>query len=111
VTAQAYKQIGQLFFDAFIEQVNNSIKYYDPNMLSRVIGEVNILPTNGDKSTIAIQNLMLSNIKYWKRENPKFEDWDIGYRNDCLNQGLYRGPDYIFPYKEMEKLLDEIVKP
>ena len=95
---------GQLIYDGIITVIEN---------LDSIIGVLDFLPTNNDRSTTTFQNHNLESLNWWKYEFGSLENMPIKDLTNRLNTNpIHIGKgrkmsDYTNSIDEMNKLLNE----
>ena len=106
-------KIEQIFKDALFGQLIFDGIITDFNTLNLIIGGLDFLPTDNDRSTTGFQNHSLESLDWWKYEFVNLENMPIKDLTNRLNTSpIHIGngrkmSDYTDSIKEMKKILTE----
>ncbi|WP_124978893.1 DUF6933 domain-containing protein [Nonlabens xiamenensis] len=95
---------GQLVYDGIIT---------DYTQLEALIGQLHLMRTDNDRTTLSFQNQRLQDMEYWKNEFLSFEDMPIKDLNHRMNKNYiklipsHKSSDYTTSIEEMGKLLSK----
>ncbi|WAC02156.1 hypothetical protein N7U66_05385 [Lacinutrix neustonica] len=104
--ASDIKNFQNVFLDNLYSQFIYENIILDFKELKRYIGEINILPTDGDRKTIGTQNYYLENIEYWKYEYGTFEN--MPFRD--IAKRLNFTPTEVFKWKNPREVMITKIK-
>lgn len=106
-------RIEEIFKNAFYSQLVYDGIITDFKYLDSIIGSLEFLPTDNDKSTTGFQNQRLQSFEWWKYDFPTLEDMplkELANRTNTIPIHIGKGrkmSDYTYSRNEMEKLLME----
>ncbi|WP_179021570.1 DUF6933 domain-containing protein [Winogradskyella forsetii] len=106
-------KIEQIFKDALFGQLIYDGIMMDFENLDSIIGGIDFLPTNNDRSTTGFQNHSLESLHWWKYEFGNLENMPIKDLTNRLNTShIHIGKgrkisDYTNSIDEMEKILNK----
>lgn len=111
IKASNLKNIEQIFKNALYGQLTYDGIITDFENLDTIIGEVDFLPTDNDRSITGFQNQRLYDLEWWKYEFESLENMPIKDLANRMNTSpIHIGSgrkmsDYTNSVKEMEKIL------
>ena len=106
-------KIEQIFKDALFGQLVYDGLITDFDNLDSIIGGLDFLPTNNDRSTTGFQNHNLESLDWWKYEFGNLENMPIKDLTNRLNTSpIHIGKgrkmsDYTNSIEEMKKIINE----
>ena len=106
-------KIEQIFKDALFGQLIYDGIIMDFENLNSIIGGLNFLPTDNDRSTTGFQNQRLEELDWWKNEFESLENMPIKDLTNRMNTNpihIGKGSkisDYTDSIEEMKKILSE----
>jgi hypothetical protein len=106
-------KIEQIFKDALLSQLIYDGIITNFENLNSIIGRIDFLPTNNDRSTTGFRNHNLASLDWWKREFGNLENMPIKDLTNRLNtSSIHIGKgrkmsDYTNPIEEIKKILTE----
>ena len=113
IKASDLKNIEETFKNALYGQLTYDGIIMDFENLNSIIGKLNFLPTDNDRSTTGFQNHNLESLDWWKYEFGSLENMPIKDLTNRLNTSpIHIGngrkmSDYTDSIKEMKKILTE----
>ena len=113
IKSSELNKIEQIFKDALFGQLIYDGIITDFENLNSIIGGLDFLPTDNDRSTTGFQNHSLESLDWWKYEFGNLENMPIKELTNRLNTSpIHIGKgrkmsDYTDSIKEMERLLTE----
>ena len=113
IKASDLKNIDSIFKKAFYRQLKYDGITTEFENLNSIIGRIQFLPTDNDRSTIGFQNHNLESLEWWKYEFGLLENIPIKNLTNRLNTSpIHIGKgrkmsDYTTSIKEMRKILTE----
>ena len=100
------KNISTIFKEALTSQLNYDGIISDYELVEKIIGEINLCPTNNDRSANASLNNALYQMDDWKSEFGTFEN--MPFRD--LNTRLNTSPSKILKWKSPKEKMKELIK-
>ncbi|MBZ9779906.1 hypothetical protein LB452_13335 [Psychroflexus sp. CAK8W] len=113
INASELSNIGRIFKDALFGQLIYDGILIDFRDLDSIIGELDLLPTDNDRSTTGFQNHNLESLEWWKIEFGSLENMPIkGLTNRLNTSPIHIGKgrkmsDYTDSIKEIKRILTE----
>jgi len=111
IKASDLNKIEQIFKDAFFGQLIYDGIIMSFENLNSIIGELDFLPTDNDRSTTGFQNQRLEQVDWWKYEFGSLENMPIKDLTNRMNTSpIHIGKgrkmsDFTDSIKEMKKIL------
>jgi hypothetical protein len=113
INASELSNIERVFKDALFGQLIYDGIIIDFRNLDSIIGELDLLPTDNDRSTTVFQNHNLKSLEWWKIEFGSLENMPIKDLTNRLNTSpIHIGngskmSDYTDSIKEIKRILTE----
>jgi hypothetical protein len=113
INASELSNIERVFKDALFGQLIYDGIIIDFRNLDSIIGELDLLPTDNDRSTTGFQNHNLKSLEWWKIEFGSLENMPIKDLTNRLNTSpIHIGngskmSDYTDSIKEIKRILTE----
>jgi hypothetical protein len=102
------EDISTVFKEAFYGQLIYDGIFVDYDFIDKIIGDVNLRPTNNDRSSLGILNYCLENFDEWKKQYVTFENMPFRDLNNRLNRIPYSFLKLKYPKEEMSVFLNEL---
>ena len=100
------KNISNVFKETFYSQLIYDGIIVDYNLISKIIGEIELCETDNDRSTNSYINYSLLYFKDWKYEFKNYEN--MPFRD--LNNRLNSLPSKMLNWKRPREKMDELIK-
>ena len=99
------KKISKIFKDTLFNQLIKDKIKIEREVIENLIGEVNLYPTNNDRSANGSLNNCLLFFEDWKNEFGSFENMDFRDLNSRLNSSPNKMIDWKYPKEKMAEVL------
>ena len=113
IKASDLSNIEHIFKNALYEQLTYDGIITDFGNIDSIIGGLDFLPTDNDRSTTGFQNQRLNEMSWWKYEFERLENMPVKELVNRMNTGPIRigegrkMSDYTNSVKEMKRILTE----
>ena len=99
------KNISKIFKETFYAQLIYDGIVVEYELIEKIIGEIELLETNNDRSTNGSLNNCLLYFDDWKYEYGDFENMPFRDLNNRLNSSPNKMLNWLYPKEKMEELI------
>lgn len=102
-------KLSEIFTKTLYDQLLVDDMKIDFSKLQKIVGQVDIYPTDNDKKIIGIQNSLKYHIVNWKHEFGHIDNWSFRRQNGILNEIPYQQMEWLSPKEKMKEILQNIL--
>ncbi len=101
-----FKELTKIFISSFYIQLEKDGIIVDRQQIEKMIGCIELLKTNNNKSIIGMQNSILPYLEDWKYEFGEYSNWDFYEIGRRINGIPYKQLEWRTPKEVMFKTIN-----